>query len=208
MGDTPRVGTAAAALTPRLPISKEPSGIPARALPPGVVDVGDEEETRLLDPEPHIPDMPAVSRIPDVAGIPDIIEPPDIEASPDGIPDVPAVIDVPLAICTPPPSNPVADVDIGDGEVPRVAHAALVLGIEIVPGKPGLGLVPGTAISVEPNGRPVCDIGEFDSTPSGDVAPMPGVELAIPPTCAIAAPQTNSVGRIAAITRSFTCILL
>jgi hypothetical protein len=41
VGNTLIVGTAAAELTPRLPISIDPSGIPVRAPPPGVVgDVG------------------------------------------------------------------------------------------------------------------------------------------------------------------------
>jgi hypothetical protein len=37
VGNTLIVGTAAAELTPRLPISIDPSGIPVRAPPPGVV---------------------------------------------------------------------------------------------------------------------------------------------------------------------------
>ena len=38
MGDTPGVGTGAVELMPRLLISVESSGIPARAAPPGTVD--------------------------------------------------------------------------------------------------------------------------------------------------------------------------
>jgi hypothetical protein len=37
IGSTPIVGTAAAELTPRLPISVEPRGIPGRETPPGVI---------------------------------------------------------------------------------------------------------------------------------------------------------------------------
>ncbi|WP_167558949.1 hypothetical protein [Bradyrhizobium canariense] len=37
------------------------------------------------------------------------------------------------------------------------------------------------------------------SKPSGEVAPMAGVGLAIPPTCAMATLQTTSAGRTAAI---------
>jgi hypothetical protein len=47
VGNTLIVGTAAAELTPRLPISTDPNGIPVRATPPGAVgavDVGDEDE--------------------------------------------------------------------------------------------------------------------------------------------------------------------
>src|SRR4029077_5953214 len=66
MGNTPVVGTAGAELTPRLLISIEPNGIPVRAPPPGVVgnvdvDVGVDDEAMLLEPEPHIPDIPEVS---------------------------------------------------------------------------------------------------------------------------------------------------
>jgi len=71
-GNTPVVGTAGAELTPRLLISIEPNGIPVRATPPGAVgdvDVGVDDEAMLLEPEPHIPDMPDVS-IPEVVDIP------------------------------------------------------------------------------------------------------------------------------------------
>ena len=64
MGNTPIVGTAGAEPTPRLAISVEPNGIPVRATPPGAVgnvDVGVDDEAMLLDPEPHIPDIPDVS---------------------------------------------------------------------------------------------------------------------------------------------------
>src|ERR1700750_3228724 len=74
VGSTLIVGTAPAELTPRLPISVDPSGSPVRATPPGVVgdvDVGDEEEAMLLEPEPHIPDIPEVSSMPEVAEIRD-----------------------------------------------------------------------------------------------------------------------------------------
>src|SRR6195256_3631626 len=83
MGNTPVVGTAGAELTPRLLISIEPNGIPVRATPPGVVgdvDVGVDDEAMLLEPEPHIPDMPDVS-IPGVVDIPggiDICEDVDV----------------------------------------------------------------------------------------------------------------------------------
>jgi hypothetical protein len=76
MGKTPVVGTAGAELTPRLLISMEPNGIPVRAAPPGVVgnvdvDVGVDDEAMLLEPEPHIPDIPDVLSIPKDVDIPD-----------------------------------------------------------------------------------------------------------------------------------------
>jgi hypothetical protein len=75
-GNTPVIGTAGAEPTPRLLISVEPNGIPVRAKPPGVmgnvdVDVGADDEAMLLEPEPHIPDIPDVSSIPEDVDIPD-----------------------------------------------------------------------------------------------------------------------------------------
>jgi hypothetical protein len=103
VGSTLIVGTAAAELTPRLPISVDPSGSPVRATPPGAVgdvDVGVEEEAMLLEPEPHIPDMPEVSSIPEVVDIPDVANIPD-DADIAGIVAVAGAV-VPITI--PPPS--------------------------------------------------------------------------------------------------------
>jgi hypothetical protein len=69
-GDTTMVGTAAAELTPRFPISVEPRGIPVRLPLPGV-DAGADEAERLLALEPHIPEIPDVSIICEVADIPE-----------------------------------------------------------------------------------------------------------------------------------------
>ncbi|WP_426418923.1 hypothetical protein [Bradyrhizobium genosp. A] len=101
-GDTLMVGTGAAELTPRLPISVEPNGILAPAMPPGVVgevDVGVDEAATLPEPEPHIPDIPEVSSVP-VA-----IEPPELADIPDvGIPGAGAVAGVAPPPDIPPPS--------------------------------------------------------------------------------------------------------
>ena len=89
VGNTPTVGTAAAELTPRLPISLDPSGIPVPALPPivvGKVDVGVDDEALL--PEPHIPDIPDADDVPD-----------DID-----VPDIAAVAGVAVPMAIPPPS--------------------------------------------------------------------------------------------------------
>lgn len=109
VGDTPIVGTAAAELTPRLPISIDPNGIPVRAPPPGAVgdvEVGVEEEAMLLEPEPHIPDMPEVSSMPEVVDIPDVADMPDDVVIGDDvdIPDAAAVAGVVVPIAIPPPS--------------------------------------------------------------------------------------------------------
>jgi hypothetical protein len=205
LGVTLSVGTAAAELTPRLPISVDPIGIPVRAAPPGVVgdvDVGVEDEIMLLEPEPHIPDMPEVCSIPVVVDSPEVAEiPDDVD-----IPDVAALAGAAVPIAIPPPSKLEVDPNIEDGAVPMVEHVVLLPGMEIVPVvSPGAGLTPGDAISVEPSGIPV---GETDepvvAMPSGEVAARLGVGLAIPLTCAIATLQTKNAGRIAAINDNLT----
>jgi hypothetical protein len=86
-----------------------------------------------------------------------------------------------------------------DGAVPVVEHVVPLLGIEIVPVTPvGAGLMPGDASSVEPRGIPVGETAESVPMPSGEVAPMVGVGLAIPVTCATAALQMKSAGMTAA----------
>jgi len=173
MGATLGIGTAAAELTPRLPISVDPNGIPGRAAPPGAigeVDVGVEDDAMLLEPAPHIPDIPAVSSSPDVVDIPDGME-------------IPASLDIAVPTAIPPPSKLVADPDVDDGAVPRVEQIVPLLGIEMVPVMPdGVGLTPGDAISVAPNGMPVGPTAEFVVMPSGDVPSIMGVGIAIPLT--------------------------
>jgi hypothetical protein len=123
MGKTPVVGTAGAELTPRLLISMEPSGIPVRAKPPGVVgnvdaDVGIDDEAMLLEPEPHIPDIPDVLSIPDDVDIPvgtvisDDVDVPGVAVgsvvaavgSAAMLPDVAAVAGAAVPGAVPPPS--------------------------------------------------------------------------------------------------------
>ena len=80
-----------------------------------------------------------------------------------------------------------------------VEHVVPLPGIEIVPVTPmGAGLMPGDAISVEPRGMPVGETAVPIPIPSGEVAPMVGVGLAIPLTCAMAAFQATSAGMTAA----------
>jgi hypothetical protein len=207
VGNTFIVGTAAAELTPRLPISVDPIGIPVRAPPPGVVgdvDVGVDDEATLLEPEPHIPDNPVVSSVP--VDVPDVADIPDDVAV---VPNVAAVAGVAVPTAVPPPSKLAVDPNIPDGEVPTVEHVVplLVLGIVIVPVTPvGIGLTPGDASSVAPIGIPVGETDEPDVTPSGEVAPRVGV-VAIAPTCAMAPLQANSAGRTAAINENLIGIL-
>jgi hypothetical protein len=88
---------------------------------------------------------------------------------------------------------------IPDGDVPRVEHA--VLPLDMLPVTPaGAGLTPADTISVEPRGMPVWEIVEPVPIPSGEVAAMVGVGIAIPLTCAMAAAlQMISIGAAAAI---------
>lgn len=92
-----------------------------------------------------------------------------------------------------------------NGEVPRVEQVPLLV-IAIVPVTMGPGLTPGEAISVEPSGIPTGPTVE-PVMPSGEVAPMVGVGLATPPTCAMAGLQMTSSGRIVVINENFTCTL-
>jgi hypothetical protein len=212
-GDAPTVGgsmvngTAVAELTPRLPISVDPSGMPVRAIPPAVmgdVDVGVEDEAMLLDPEPHIPDNPDVSSSPEDVEVPDVADIPEEV----GIADVAAVVGVVAPSAIPPPSKLVVEPNIDDGAVPTVEHAVPLLGIEIVPVKAvGAGLIPGDAISVEPRGMPVGETAELVPKPSGEVAPIVGVGLAIPVTWATAALQTTSAGKTAATNENRISVL-
>jgi hypothetical protein len=207
VGNTLVVDTATAGLTPRLPISLDPSGIPVRATPPGAVgDVGVDDEAKLLEPEPHIPDNPDVSNIPEVVDIPDVADPEDVD-----IPDIamaPELAEAAGAVPTaiPPPSYVAVDPYMLDGEVPRVEHVPLLV-IEVVPVTMGPGPTPGEAISVEPSGIPTGPAVEPVVMPSGEVAPTVGVGLATPPTCAMAVWQMTSGERTAAMNENFTCTL-
>jgi len=133
MSGTLAVGIAAAELTPRLPISVESRGIAARML---VVtddaDVGTDDEATLLDPEPHIPDIPAV------ASIPEVIDNPEVADNPEVIPDVAVVFDVAGAIVDavaagvaplsvwPPPSKLAGEPYMSADGVPNVEHIVFV----------------------------------------------------------------------------------
>jgi hypothetical protein len=111
VGDIPGVGTTGAALTPRLPTSVDPNGIPLRTgllVVVGDVDVGVDDAAILLEPEPHIPVNPDVSSMPEDVDSPDVaVIAVDVDI-PDGAmpPDVAAVAgaEIPVAIPIPPPS--------------------------------------------------------------------------------------------------------
>jgi hypothetical protein len=162
------VGTTSNGLTPALPISTEPNGIPVRAAPPGEVgDVAADDEALLLELVPHVPEV----------------------AAPPG--------NVPVPTPSPPPSKFVPEPDIPDDGLPMTKHVVPFPVIPIVPA--GTPLSPGDASSVAPMGIPVGGTGKPGAMPSDEVAPIPGVGLPIPPTCANAGMQPKSTACIAAI---------
>src|SRR3984893_9153827 len=175
-GFGPGVGTTSNGLTPALPISTEPNGIPVRAAPPGDADdVAPGNEALLVE---------LVPQAPDVAALPGN--------------------DVPAPVPVPPPSKVVLEPDIpGDG-LPIVKHVVLFPVIPIAAAAAGLS--PGDASSVAPMGIPAGETGEAGAMPSGEVAPIPGVGLPIPPTCANAGEQPKSAACIAAINTRRTMI--
>jgi hypothetical protein len=193
MGNTFGTGTAGVELTPRLPISKDPNGIPVPAAPPGVVgdvEVGVDEEAMLLEPEPHVPDIPDVSSVPedpedigisDVTDVPDDVDVPDIAVLPVGA----AVAGAAVPAAVPPPSKLVVDPNIPDGEDPVVEQLvpllviAPLVGVAIVPVTPpvGVGLTPSELISVAPSGIPVAPTDAPEPIPSGEVTPSEGVAV-------------------------------
>jgi hypothetical protein len=219
-GNTLGSGTAGVELTPRLPISKDPIGSPVRAAPPGVVgevDVGADEAARLLEPEPHAPDIPDVSGIPvapEDIGISDVTDVVNGVAVPDVVvPELAAVAGAAVPTASPPPSKLAVDPYISDGEVPTVEHAVVLPGFDIVivPVTPvGTGLRPAEVISVEPSGIPAGDALEPDVMPSGDVAPIIGVGVTVPSngvsTCPRATLQENSAARTTAVDTNLVAI--
>jgi hypothetical protein len=180
----------------------------------GDVAVGLDDAAMLLEPEPHIPDIPDVSSIPedvDIAGDDDVPALDDVATSGIGrVPESTAVAGVEAPAVVPPPSYIALDPNISAGEVAVVEHAVplLVVGIEMVPAKPaGAGLTPADVISVEPNGIPVGEFVEPVPMPSGEVAPIVGVGSTVPPTCAIAPVlQTTSAEKTAAINGSLIVV--
>jgi hypothetical protein len=170
VGATVMVGTIAAELTPRLPISVEPIGMPVRITPPGATgEVGIDDAARLLDPAPHMLDIPDVSIRADVGGTPDD----DIGAPAVGIVDI-VLCAVTVPTATPPPSKAAADPNIVDGAVPIVEQTVL----PIVPvATVGIGLTPGDAISVAPSGMPVPATAALGTMPSGEVVASEGVGI-------------------------------
>ncbi len=216
MGNTLGTGTGGVELTPRLPISKDPNGIPVRAPPPGTVgdvEIGMDDEAMLLEPEPHIPDIPDVSSIPEDVDIPDgivICDDVDVPVVAMGS-VVAAVAGAALPAAAPPPSKLAVDPNVPDADIPPVEHVvplvviAPLVGIAIVPVTPpvGAGLTPGDVISVEPSGMPVVPTDPFAPIPSGEVLPSEGMAVSGSSIWANAGPAHNKDHAVATINNGF-----
>lgn len=211
------VGSSVAELTPRLPISVESRGIPVLGLPPGVigvVELGLEDAAMLLEPEPHMPDMPAVSSVPELelCVIPDIVDmdvaaiPEDMSIDAAVVPTAAPVAGDDPAIAVPPPSKVDVEPNIPLGETPSVEHPMPVEGVAMLPVTIGAGLMPADGSSVAPRPIPSGVIGDPVLVPSGEVVPTVGVGRAIPVTCASAPPPAKKA-RQAAMKRYLTGVL-
>jgi hypothetical protein len=223
VGDTPGVGTGAAELMPRLPISVESRGMPVRGTPPivvGAVDDGVDDAVTLVEPEPHIPDVPDVSMMPDAVAIPELTTVPDVPDAPDvaeiagDMPGAAAVLPAIAAVAgaveptaMPAPSKVEVDPNIWLGAVPTVEQTVPLFGIAIVPvAGPASGLTPPVESSVAPRGIPVGETGDPVALPSGEVASRLGVGAAMTVTWATAAFAASNMGRtVAAASRNFLC---
>jgi hypothetical protein len=168
----------------------------------------------LLEPEPHIPDIPDVSIIPEDVDIPDddVPLPGDVDAPGMGIvPGSTAAAGAEAPTAVPPPSYMAVDPYISAGEVATVEHAVplLAVGMVIVPARPvGAGLTPADVISVAPSGIPVGELAEPMAMPSGEVAPIMGVGVTVPSNCAMATLPAKNAGKSAATSEILAGIVL
>jgi hypothetical protein len=163
------IGTVINGLTPALSISVEPSGI----APPFSVKF---ELVPIVESGDAVPvDVAVLIDAPGDAQTEFIVEPNPPPSKVEPMPGVDAIPD---------PLNPVMPEDI-----PELAVNPLVLQFES-----GAGLKPPGSISVAPRGIPVGLFDPLDAlepgTPSGDVAPIPGMVIVL---CAWAAPQPNRI---------------
>lgn len=166
-------------LSPPVPSSVDPIGIPTRPTVLGEPIVGDEADVVGLDdgvvavaqvPVPAIP-VPSNSGV--GAEVPDIA--PVAEDSPGSEPG------------TPPGEFPVAVAVVCIAPMVLEHAEGVVIVIAVEAEEPeDIGLTPGVASSVAPSGTPVTPTGAAAPIPSGEVMPSGGVTAPMP-TCANAA---------------------
>jgi hypothetical protein len=166
-------GTLIMGLTPALPISVEPSG----SVPPESADDVFAPGFDSGDAVPVDDNMPD-----DVeAQLPEVTVPIPVVPPPSKVDAVPGVALVPA----------VEDADAADVAIPEESMpAAMQLGAPAI--EPiGAGLKPPGSISVAPSGIPVGEAEDVEpGMPSGEVAPMLGVPIAV---CARLALPLNSI---------------
>ena len=156
----------------------------------------------LLEPEPHIPD------IPDVSSIPEDVDPGANNIC-DDVPVVAAVAGATVPTAIPPPSKLAVDPYIPDGEIPPVEHVvplvviAPLVGIAIVPVTlpVGAGLRPGDVSSVAPSGIPVAPTDPPGLIPRGEVTPTVGIAVSRSPTSTWANAGLHNNGKPTAATQ-------
>ena len=171
----------------------------------------------LVEPEPHIPDIPEVS-IPEV-DVPigtDICDDVDVPGVVVGsvvaaVGSVAVVAGAAVPAAVPPPSKLAVDPNIPDGDIPPVEHVvplvviAPLVGIATVPVTlpVGAGLTPADVISVAPIGIPVPPTDPSGPIPSGEVTPSEGVAVSGSSTWANALLQPSAAEIIVATNRRF-----
>ena len=161
------------------------------------VDVGVVDDAMLVEPEPHIPDIPDVSSIPEDVDIPngtDISGDVDVPgvavgsvvAAVGSVPEVvAAVAGAAVPAAAPPPSKLAVDPNVPEADIPPVEHVvplvviAPLVGIAIVPVTlpVGAGLTPSDGISVASIGIPVAPTDPPGLIPSGEVVPSDGIAV-------------------------------
>jgi hypothetical protein len=160
------------ALSPPSPVWTEPNGIPVREM-----SLGDEDDENDIAADDDAAPLVLVPHVPGVAALPGS--------------------GVPVPIPNPPPSKFVLEPDAPADGIPMAAH---VVPVPVIPlASVSAGLSPGDASSVAPMGRPTGWTGEPNVMPSGEVVPITGVALPIPPTCAKTGLQLNSAAAVAVI---------
>jgi hypothetical protein len=150
--------------------------------------VGDEADTA----------GPAKELLPIAAQVPDAVP----AMPPPSKPDIPAV-DVAVPEDVPVTELPPIPKDVCGIEPPMPEHIVTLPVVGPIGDAPDvIGLTPGDASSVAPNGTRVGATGEPGPMPSGEVMPSgaPG-EMLIPPTCAKAEPQPKRTAAVVAITK-------
>jgi hypothetical protein len=187
-------------LSPPVPSSVDPIGIPTRPTVLREPMVGDEADVVGLDDAvaalAHVPDAVPAIPVPSNSGVgaevPDIA--PVADDSPGSEPAVPPV-ELPMpevALCIAP-----MVLEHAEGVVIVMAVEAEELDV--------IGLTPGVASSVAPSGTPVTPTGAAAPIPSGEVIPSGGVTAPMP-TCANAAPTSHNDQTIAATKTPFAAL--